>query len=152
MGTAFAKVRQGEMTKAPIDPPELRLELQDRRFDLQELRRRIYRKAKSAKTHRFWGRAPRRSQQDRGPMIVAVLEQVEGRRPIRRYAPALLARQSLGCMAAGIPESPCQAYQANTAEALGLESLDRHRHQGLGRLALPSYFGNRPWRRSRIAK
>jgi RNA-directed DNA polymerase len=43
------------MTKAPIDPPELRLELQDRRFDLQELRRRIYRKAKSEKTHRFWG-------------------------------------------------------------------------------------------------
>ena len=43
------------MIKAPIDPPELRLELQDRRFDLQELRRRIYRKAKSEKTHRFWG-------------------------------------------------------------------------------------------------
>jgi group II intron reverse transcriptase/maturase len=43
------------MTKAPIDPPELRLELQDRRFDLQDLRGRIYRKAKSDKTHRFWG-------------------------------------------------------------------------------------------------
>ncbi len=43
------------MTKAPIERPELRLELQDRRFDLQELRRRIYRKAKSEKTHRFWG-------------------------------------------------------------------------------------------------
>ncbi len=43
------------MIKAPIDPPELRLELQDRRCDLQELRRRIYRKAKSEKTHRFWG-------------------------------------------------------------------------------------------------
>jgi RNA-directed DNA polymerase len=43
------------MIKAPIDPPELRLELQDRRFDLQDLRRRIYRKAKSDKTHRFWG-------------------------------------------------------------------------------------------------
>ena len=43
------------MIKAPIDPPELRLELQDRWFDLQELRRRIYRKAKSEKTHRFWG-------------------------------------------------------------------------------------------------
>ena len=45
---------RGEMIKA-IDPPELRLELQDRRCDLQELRRRIYRKAKSEKTHRFWG-------------------------------------------------------------------------------------------------
>jgi len=43
------------MTKAPIERRELRLELQDRRFDLQELRRRIYRKAKSDKTHRFWG-------------------------------------------------------------------------------------------------
>lgn len=43
------------MIKAPIDPPELRLEPQERRFDLQELRRRIYRKAKSEKTHRFWG-------------------------------------------------------------------------------------------------
>jgi group II intron reverse transcriptase/maturase len=43
------------MTKAPIERPELRLELQHRRFDLQELRRRIYRKAKSDKTHRFWG-------------------------------------------------------------------------------------------------
>ena len=43
------------MIKAPIEWPELRLELQDRRFDLQELRRRIYRKAKSEKTHRFWG-------------------------------------------------------------------------------------------------
>lgn len=43
------------MTKAPIEPQELRLELQDRRFDLQDLRRRIYRKAKSDKTHRFWG-------------------------------------------------------------------------------------------------
>ena len=43
------------MTKAPIERQELRLELQDRRFDLQELRRRIYRKAKSEKTHRFWG-------------------------------------------------------------------------------------------------
>ncbi len=43
------------MTKAPIDPPELRLEPQDGRFDLQDLRRRIYRKAKSEKTHRFWG-------------------------------------------------------------------------------------------------
>jgi RNA-directed DNA polymerase len=43
------------MTKAPIERSELRLELQDRRFDLQELRRRIYRKAKSDKTHRFWG-------------------------------------------------------------------------------------------------
>jgi RNA-directed DNA polymerase len=43
------------MTKAPIEPEELQLELQDRRFDLQDLRRRIYRKAKSDKTHRFWG-------------------------------------------------------------------------------------------------
>lgn len=43
------------MTKAPIESRELRLELQDRRFDLQDLRRRIYRKAKSDKTHRFWG-------------------------------------------------------------------------------------------------
>ena len=43
------------MTKAPIEPQELQLELQDRRFDLQDLRRRIYRKAKSDKTHRFWG-------------------------------------------------------------------------------------------------
>ncbi|MGH2912954.1 MAG: group II intron reverse transcriptase/maturase [Solirubrobacteraceae bacterium] len=43
------------MTKAPIERPALRLELQDRRFDLQDLRRRIYRKAKSDKTHRFWG-------------------------------------------------------------------------------------------------
>jgi RNA-directed DNA polymerase len=43
------------MTKAPIEPEELRLELQDCRFDLQDLRRRIYRKAKSDKTHRFWG-------------------------------------------------------------------------------------------------
>jgi len=43
------------MTKAPIERQELRLELQDRRFDLQDLRRRIYRKAKSDKTHRFWG-------------------------------------------------------------------------------------------------
>ena len=32
---------KGEMTKAPIE--------------LQELRRRIYRKAKSEKAHRFWG-------------------------------------------------------------------------------------------------
>lgn len=43
------------MTKALNERPELRLELQDRRFDLQELRRRIYRKAKSDKAHRFWG-------------------------------------------------------------------------------------------------
>jgi group II intron reverse transcriptase/maturase len=43
------------MTKTLIERPELRLELQDRRFDLQELRRRIYRKAKSDKAHRFWG-------------------------------------------------------------------------------------------------
>jgi group II intron reverse transcriptase/maturase len=43
------------MIKAPIERAELRLELQDRRFDLQELRGRIYRKAKSDKTHRFWG-------------------------------------------------------------------------------------------------
>ena len=49
------------MTKVPIVPPELRLELQDRRFDLQELRRRIYRKAKSEKTHRFWGLFVRRA-------------------------------------------------------------------------------------------
>jgi RNA-directed DNA polymerase len=37
----LAKRGRGEMTKAPID--------------LQELRRRIYRKAKSEKEHRFWG-------------------------------------------------------------------------------------------------
>jgi group II intron reverse transcriptase/maturase len=43
------------MTKALIEPKELQLELQDWRFDLQDLRRRIYRKAKSDKTHRFWG-------------------------------------------------------------------------------------------------
>ncbi len=43
------------MTKALTERSELRLELQDRRFDLQDLRRRIYRKAKSDKTHRFWG-------------------------------------------------------------------------------------------------
>jgi RNA-directed DNA polymerase len=43
------------MTKAPIERQELRPELQDRRFDLQDLRRRIYRKAKLDKTHRFWG-------------------------------------------------------------------------------------------------
>ena len=37
----MSKRGKGEMTKAPIG--------------LQELRRRIYRKAKSEKAHRFWG-------------------------------------------------------------------------------------------------
>ena len=37
----WTKRGRGEMTKAPIS--------------LQDLRRRIYRKAKSEKTHRFWG-------------------------------------------------------------------------------------------------
>jgi RNA-directed DNA polymerase len=46
---------KGEMIKAPIEQQELLPEQQDGRFDLQELRRRIYRKAKSEKTHRFWG-------------------------------------------------------------------------------------------------
>ena len=41
VSTPLVKVRQGEMTKAPSN--------------LQELRRRIYRKAKSDQTHRFWG-------------------------------------------------------------------------------------------------
>src|SRR5690242_322267 len=40
-GFLFTKVGRGEMTKAPIS--------------LQDLRRRIYRKAKSDKAHRFWG-------------------------------------------------------------------------------------------------
>ena len=37
----WTKRGRGEMTKAPIS--------------LQDLRQRIYRKAKSEKTHRFWG-------------------------------------------------------------------------------------------------
>jgi RNA-directed DNA polymerase len=41
VSNSLVKVRQGEMIKAPIK--------------LQELRRRIYQKAKSDKSHRFWG-------------------------------------------------------------------------------------------------